>query len=245
MTIRRLVLDDDEEEQQQENEIQQLQPQQPAVTATRQPPNSTNFPSEPLQISDDDDFIDVSDNLSTPSPPPPRPPPPPQPQPPGSSVGDSLSRLGLGLRTEWLGGCLRELEGSVRGFAGFDVTAKAKLCFEQFLFADMNSCGSGVLPPNVHSMHLVNLTGPFVLQVRLRLFVSLHSTIALISYILILLLELLWYIAFQYYSFVLLLNSNTYLWSSWSCSLVFAKMLNWNLVLHLGVTKCVVITRKY
>ncbi|MED6121631.1 recQ-mediated genome instability protein 1 [Stylosanthes scabra] len=153
MTIRRLVLDDDDEEEEEHHrQVEQLQ--------TPQPTNSSNFPSAPLQISDDDDdaaFIDVPDHLS--------PPPPPQPRSSSCPVGDSLRRLGLGLKREWVNACLSELEGSVRGFAGFDVTAKAKLCFEQFLFADMNSCGSGVLPSNVHSMHLVNLSGPFVLQV--------------------------------------------------------------------------------
>ncbi|KAK3003407.1 hypothetical protein RJ639_020023 [Escallonia herrerae] len=45
------------------------------------------------------------------------------------------------------------------------MTAKAKLCFEQFLCSDMNCVGAGVLPENVHDMHLVDLAGPFVLQV--------------------------------------------------------------------------------
>ncbi|KFK28040.1 hypothetical protein AALP_AA8G463900 [Arabis alpina] len=43
--------------------------------------------------------------------------------------------------------------------------AKAKHCFEKFLFSDMNLCGGGVLPRNVASMELVELAGPFVLQV--------------------------------------------------------------------------------
>jgi hypothetical protein len=30
----------------------------------------------------------------------------------------------------------------------------------------MNTCGAGVLPDNVGSMHAVVLAGPFVLQVR-------------------------------------------------------------------------------
>ncbi|XP_061373770.1 recQ-mediated genome instability protein 1 isoform X2 [Gastrolobium bilobum] len=160
MPIRRLRLDDDEEEEEEEdqdNEIQDaLQPQpQPhtvTVTVTHQPPNPTNFPSEPVEISDDEEFIDVSDNLS----------PPPV---PGCPISDYLCRLGLCLKRDWLASCLRELQGSTRGFEGFDVTTKAKLCFEQFLFADMNFCGSGVLPPNVDSMHLRVLPGPYVLQV--------------------------------------------------------------------------------
>ncbi|TMW91304.1 hypothetical protein EJD97_014509, partial [Solanum chilense] len=39
------------------------------------------------------------------------------------------------------------------------------LCFEQFLYSDMNSCGAGMLPRDVHKLHLVDLKGPFVLQV--------------------------------------------------------------------------------
>lgn len=149
-----------------------LPPERPTVT--RHPPNPSQFPSEPLEISDDDDFIDVSDNLSPPSPQRHQNPEPqvipPSSRPnssegPGCPISDSLRRLGLSLRREWLDACLRELESSVRGFAGFDVTTKAKLCFEQFLFSDMNYCGSGVLPANVDSMHLVDLPGPYVLQV--------------------------------------------------------------------------------
>ncbi|KAF7834017.1 recQ-mediated genome instability protein 1-like [Senna tora] len=142
----------------------------PPHTVTRQPPN----PTEPLEISDDEEFIDVSDNIS-PSSPPRHQNTGPQVTPPSSRsisgegpicpISDSLRRLGLSLKREWLDGCIRELESSVRGFAGFDVTTKAKLCFEQFLCSDMNYCGSGILPANVDSMHLVDLPGPYVLQV--------------------------------------------------------------------------------
>lgn len=135
-------------------------------------PRSSN--AEPLEISDDD-FIDVSDG-PMPTSPPRYQNPGPQEIPPSSSsnsgadpgcpISDSLRRLGLSLRREWLDACVRELESYVRGFPGFDVTTKAKLCFEQFLFSDMNNCGIGVLPANVDSMHLVDLPGPYVLQVR-------------------------------------------------------------------------------
>lgn len=136
---------------------------------------------ESVAVSDNDengDFINFSDNLTPPS-------PPPAPasdfsaQPPpvnstgqgsesrsGCPVGDSLIRLGLSLKTEWLDACLNALQSSVPGFASLDVAAKAKLCFERFLASDMNLCGNGVLPPNVDSMHLVDLPGPYVLQVR-------------------------------------------------------------------------------
>lgn len=43
---------------------------------------------------------------------------------------------------------------------------KARLCFEQFLLSDINFSSSGGLPSGVHSMHGVELAGPFVLQVH-------------------------------------------------------------------------------
>ncbi|CAI9280581.1 unnamed protein product [Lactuca saligna] len=152
--------------------------------------NPTN-PSTSIQVEiSDEDFIDAAEDLS-PSPqssPPPPPPPPPPPRPPPSnqagysseysrtsSAGTSeasgcpiskiLEDLGLRLRREWLDACLRGLQTSVPGFSSFDATKKAKLCFEKFLHSDMNICGAGFLPDNVHQMHLVDLPGPFVLQV--------------------------------------------------------------------------------
>uniref|UniRef100_A0A0V0IM89 RecQ-mediated genome instability protein 1 n=2 Tax=Solanum chacoense TaxID=4108 RepID=A0A0V0IM89_SOLCH len=81
-------------------------------------------------------------------------------------IGRVLEGLGLRLRREWLESCVRGLEGSVvGGFSGLDDTTKAKLCFEQFLYSDMNFCGAGMLPRDVHKLHLVDLKGPFVLQV--------------------------------------------------------------------------------
>ncbi|KAM4107713.1 hypothetical protein ACJW30_04G165500 [Castanea mollissima] len=82
----------------------------------------------------------------------------------GSPIGDFLGRLGLRLKNEWLEACLDALRSSVPSFASLGVDAKAKLCFERFLVSDMNRSGSGVLPRNVDSMHLVDLPGPFVLQ---------------------------------------------------------------------------------
>ncbi|KAK7318299.1 hypothetical protein RJT34_02998 [Clitoria ternatea] len=155
MSIRRLILDSDSDSDS-DGEQHPLPPdsQQHTTTPTHQPPNASNFHPVPVVISDDEDFVDVSDSLS----------PPPQP-PPASPLDDFLCRLGLALKRDWLDSCLRELQGCVPGFEGLDVTAKAKRCFEQFLFADMNSCGNGVLPPNVDSMHLRVLPGPYVLQV--------------------------------------------------------------------------------
>ncbi|XP_076891791.1 recQ-mediated genome instability protein 1-like [Bidens hawaiensis] len=82
-----------------------------------------------------------------------------------SPIGRVLEELGLRLKREWLDACLRGLETAVPGFVTFDDAKKAKLCFERFLDADMNCCGGGVLPSDVHKMHLVDLPGPFVLQV--------------------------------------------------------------------------------
>ncbi|GER45849.1 hypothetical protein STAS_22831 [Striga asiatica] len=82
-----------------------------------------------------------------------------------SPVNAVLENLGLRLKKEWLDSCLRSLQSSVMGFQRMDDLAKAKLCFEQFLHSDMNYSGAGVLPPDVHTLHSVDLKGPFVLQV--------------------------------------------------------------------------------
>lgn len=183
MLRRRLRLTCSSDEDDESIHVQE-QEQQPGESEN---PNPNADPSGPIEISDDD-FIDVSDNLSPPSPP-----HPPtatesafnrsaQPHPvtstssfsaegegegTGCPVGDFLGRLGLRLKAEWFNACLSALQSSVSGFASLNVEGKAKLCFERFLVSDMNYCGSrsGVLPPNVDSMHLVDLPGPYVLQV--------------------------------------------------------------------------------
>ncbi|XP_066345674.1 LOW QUALITY PROTEIN: recQ-mediated genome instability protein 1-like [Miscanthus floridulus] len=104
----------------------------------------------------------------TPTPPPARTPAstaPPHPSPLSGRlrpVDEFLRRLGLLLRPDWLESC-------AAGIPGFDglggAEAQARRCFEQFLFADMNSCGAGVLPEGVGGMHAEFLDGPFVLQV--------------------------------------------------------------------------------
>ncbi|CAN8264512.1 unnamed protein product [Cochlearia groenlandica] len=140
-----------------------VQPENSAAALTYNP-NS----GEPIMISEVE-IIDVSGN--------PTPTPPdsniPTPYPSESEAGnfhdspisDALSRLGIKLKSEWWVTCLSRLQISVPRFSRLDVAAKAKHCFEQFLFSDMNVIGSGVLPRNVESMHLVELSGPFVLQV--------------------------------------------------------------------------------
>ncbi|KAE8675548.1 RecQ-mediated genome instability protein 1 [Hibiscus syriacus] len=125
------------------------------------PPNPN--PAEPLPISDDD-FVDVDESFA-PSPVDDAAAPVTLGESSGSPIGDSLSRMGLKLRREWLDSCIQGLERSVPRFSALDVSAKAKLCFQQFLLSDMNYSGGGILPENVDSMHLVDLKGPFVLQV--------------------------------------------------------------------------------
>jgi RecQ-mediated genome instability protein 1 len=78
-------------------------------------------------------------------------------------VDEFLLGLGLRLRPEWLESCAAGLPG-FDGLGGSE--AQARRCFEQFLFADMNTCGAGVLPEDVGTMHAAVLDGPFVLQVR-------------------------------------------------------------------------------
>lgn len=73
-----------------------------------------------------------------------------------------LRRLGLRVRPEWLQQCAAGLPG-FNGHGGTEV--QARQCFEQFLFADMNECGAGVLPEGVGCMEAAILDGPFVLQV--------------------------------------------------------------------------------
>ncbi|CAK9133825.1 unnamed protein product [Ilex paraguariensis] len=153
-------------------------------------PNHNYNPSEAVQLEiSDDDFVDVPENFSPPPTPAPPPPSAPAPAPSISTqyvhsstastmnsstdsnfeasdcpISGFLRGLGLNLRREWLDSCIRNLESLVPGFVRFDNATKAKLCFEQFLYSDMNYTGAGVLPENVHNMHLVDLPGPFVLQ---------------------------------------------------------------------------------
>lgn len=174
----RVVCSSDEED---DDDIQQLQPPPqhhhhfnfPTETLNLQ--NVTLTSSNPLQIDiSDEEFIDATENLSN-SPPPLHTAPSPEQHSATSSVGinqasDSpvsrvLEDLGLRLKAEWLDSCLAGLQTAVAGFSSFDDTKKAKLCFERFLNSDMNYCGAGLLPSNVHRMHLVDLPGPFVLQV--------------------------------------------------------------------------------
>lgn len=163
--------DDDEVEQLPAFESRESIPDIAGVTL-----ESTSSPqfsdAAEMLLSDDtaaEDFVDVSDNLSPQS----RSPTtdasldlPPVAAPNGTDcpVGGCLRGLGLSLRRDWLTSCLRGFE-AVPGFSEFNVATKARICFGDFLFADMNLIGAGVLPENVDSLHLVDLSGPFVLQV--------------------------------------------------------------------------------
>ncbi|PON77237.1 RecQ mediated genome instability protein [Parasponia andersonii] len=186
MLRRRLRLSyssDEDEELHSSNQPHQHPHEEPQPQVSEFNPNPTPNHSDPLEISDDaaaaaadfievsdsDDFIDVSDNLSPPSPPLAPPPPAPnsghRPSPVGSPIGDFLLGLGLRLKREWLDSCVRGLEQSVPGFGELGVAVKAKLCFERFLLSDMNQSAGGILPENVDRFHLVDLPGPYVLQV--------------------------------------------------------------------------------
>ncbi|XVF11495.1 hypothetical protein REPUB_Repub08aG0032200 [Reevesia pubescens] len=160
---------DDEEVEEQHQLANEPHPESSAVTdqpVTLPRPNLN--PAEQLPISDDD-FVDVFESFTPPSPPPHAAEETAAPVTPvessGSPIGDFLLRMGLKLRREWLDSCIQGLESSVPRFSTLDVSAKAKLCFQHFLFSDMNYSGGGILPENVDSMHLVDLKGPFVLQV--------------------------------------------------------------------------------
>ncbi|XP_057480199.1 recQ-mediated genome instability protein 1-like isoform X2 [Actinidia eriantha] len=177
--------EEEEEEEDIEFELQESTLNLETVTLTTQNPSPNPNPNPnpskhvPLEISDDDDLIDVSENLFHHTP------PPATDQSYQSSfvsrggsnnpfetsegsdcpISGFLARLGLRLRREWLDSCIAGLESSVPGFGGLDVVARGKLCFEQFLYSDMNYSGGGILPEDVHNMHLVDLDGPFILQV--------------------------------------------------------------------------------
>ncbi|KAJ0755258.1 putative recQ-mediated genome instability protein [Helianthus annuus] len=190
----RIICSSDEED---DDDIQQPQPplQQQHDDIESETPNPSipnpNNPPHPIQIElSDEEFIDATEDSPN-SPPLPSSPPPQHRQPvytseysttstvgtnqaSDSPIGRVLGELGLRLKGEWLDSCLRGLETAVPGFSSLDATQKAKLCFDKFLNADMNYCGAGSLPNNVHQMHLVELPGLFVLQVDEIVNISQH-----------------------------------------------------------------------
>ena len=179
MPRRRLRLQhysDEEEEEEGEDEIGASGIGDSAQSVSRAPsvqPESSSAsnlnpnPVEQTTVSEVE-IIDVSGN-STPSPPESSIPVDPSEAEVengyDSPIAEALSRMGIKLKTEWWVSCLSCLEASVPEFSRLEVAAKAKHCFEQFLFCDMNLCGGGILPRNVASIVLEELAGPFVLQV--------------------------------------------------------------------------------
>jgi hypothetical protein len=93
-----------------------------------------------------------------------------EPQTSDCPVNHHLFKLGFGLKADKVAECLRQLGDLLNGF---DVPQKAKICFQKFLFSDLNSCGSGVLPHIDEKMLKTSLHGPFILQVSIS--ISFHS----------------------------------------------------------------------
>ncbi|VVB17889.1 unnamed protein product [Arabis nemorensis] len=168
MPRRRLQLRYSSDEEEDEISVAPSVQPEPSVASSFNP-----NPGEGISVSEVE-IIDVSGN-PTPTPPDSSIPTPYPVDPSGSEsegvnnyaspIGMILFRKGFKLKTDWWVSCLARLESSVPQFSGLNVEAKAKHCFEKFLFSDMNLCGGGVLPRNVASMNLEELAGPFVLQV--------------------------------------------------------------------------------
>ncbi|ERN06301.1 recQ-mediated genome instability protein 1 [Amborella trichopoda] len=81
------------------------------------------------------------------------------------SVDVVFRGMGLQLKREWLESCFEGLMASQIGFSQKSSLEQAELYFAQFLVADMNDVGNGVLPSNVNAMHGTEIAGPFILQV--------------------------------------------------------------------------------
>lgn len=137
---------------------------------------SLNIETVEIEISDDDEFVDAEEYHS-----------PPQQEERGGNqrmsggiqqgglmdmdygsfgrVEEFLNSLGVRPRREWLESCIEMLRNSRAGFANMVVAQQAELCLSEFLFADMNTAGDAVLPPNLHTCHAQEIPGPYVLQV--------------------------------------------------------------------------------
>ena len=130
-----------------------------------------------------DDFTDVSDDHYLPTLPPPPPPPVPEPLTSDCPVNDYLLKQGFGFKRYKLADCLGQLEDS-----GFDVPQKADFCIQKFLFSDLNSCGGGILPSDLHLQTFLH--GPYVLQVSISIFIILFITTVITIWVLNLLHDL-------------------------------------------------------
>ncbi|KAH7289947.1 hypothetical protein KP509_30G025100 [Ceratopteris richardii] len=76
-----------------------------------------------------------------------------------------LESRGVRPNGHWLDVCVESLEASRPGFSQLNDSQKAEACFSCFLFSDLNSMGESVLPPRFHTLHGIEISGPFVLQV--------------------------------------------------------------------------------
>eukprot|EP00249_Psilotum_nudum_P004987 c18478_g1_i1 orf=19-1590(+) len=81
------------------------------------------------------------------------------------AVQSVLRSRGAAPTSQWLAACMASLTASRPGFLQLSPTQQAELCMGQFLVADFNMHGAAVLPPQVDTLHAMELEGPFVLQV--------------------------------------------------------------------------------
>jgi hypothetical protein len=127
-------------------------------------PQHQKVPSKTVEISGD--VSDEHSLLHTP--------PPPAPSTSDCPIYQQLMKLGFYLKREKVDDCLRQLGDSINGL---DDLKKAEMCFEKFLFSNLNSCGSGILPSysyNHNDLMLpttsrTTLDGPFILQVSISI----------------------------------------------------------------------------
>ncbi|KAI5058246.1 hypothetical protein GOP47_0026416 [Adiantum capillus-veneris] len=76
-----------------------------------------------------------------------------------------LQSRGVRPTPRWLNACVDGLATSRAGFLQLPASLQAEICFSHFLVTDLNIMGAAVLPPHVHTLHAIELAGPFVLQV--------------------------------------------------------------------------------
>ncbi|GLJ49410.1 hypothetical protein SUGI_1045860 [Cryptomeria japonica] len=77
-----------------------------------------------------------------------------------AALEDHLRGLGVRPRREWLQHCLNSIANP-----NMTVAQQAEHCLSHFLFADFNTAGDAILPPNIHTLHATDIPGPFLLQV--------------------------------------------------------------------------------
>ena len=77
-----------------------------------------------------------------------------------SAVAEGLAQLGVHLAPEYIAAVLQQ-----EGRQGGSVDEQLQHVYAQFLTADLNTCGTGCLPPDLPSRHACVLKGCFVLQI--------------------------------------------------------------------------------